>query len=91
MATAQTSALPNGCCASVAHRPGGAGLLAVVTERELHCQPRQEQVHDAVGHQAGPDEMVEGVALLGLPARLLRVGHEAPCPKSSSLNQDSRT
>ena len=60
----------------LAHRPGGARLLAVVTERELDGQPRQQQVHDAVGDQPRPDEMVEGVALLDLSAHLLSIGHE---------------
>ena len=104
-ATAQTSARAERLPRQLVHRPGGAGVLLGVPEGELHREPAEQQVDDAIGDQPDPRDDVEGVAALGTTAELVgvvgcllgRVAHDCvdtPAGahwNTSSLNHDSVT
>ena len=63
----------------------------LVAQGELDGQPGDDQVDQPVGDQADPGRVVEPLALMCLPARLLGLGADAAhAPASLSPELDTR-
>ena len=60
--------MPNGWRASVDIAPDWSADFAAAAPGQLQGQPGDEQVHDPVGDQPDPGEVLEGVAVPGAPS-----------------------
>ena len=85
-----SSGLPTGDSASGGHRAGLVGRLAAAAEPgQLQGQPGDEQVHDAVGDQPDPGEVLEGVAVRR-PARAVVPGRSRATPSTAGRTAAQR-